>query len=253
MTLIRVSAVGFVLCTLSAGPVWAQPDTTGTGGGPLTAETVPNTTAVGQTMPPSRAASPSANRPIERRTPRQAAADAISARICIGCRVEPGTTGSLPGPVSAALPGPDSNPAPGSVSNPSPGSDPVTRAPAKRDVQLDELRTLAEPRQQSDLDTRPLASAHREQAQSAQEKTDGLWQSWLVSVCEGCGNQKPTRALKLEDWPNRQAAAAPDAVDRRPHPTRVRAAEIRRAAFRPHGTLEANLSPENITGIRRMP
>ncbi|MCJ2093936.1 MULTISPECIES: hypothetical protein [unclassified Methylobacterium] len=224
MTTLRAPVAGFVLYTLSAGLACAQPDVTGTGGGPLSTETAPNTTAVGQTKPPSRDASPTATKPIERRTPRQAADAAISTRICIGCRPDPGTTGSLPGATSSAAP-----------------------ATVKSDVTLDELRTLATPRQQSDLDTLPLASAHREQARSAQEKTDGLWQSWLVSVCDGCGDQKPARALRLEDWPNREAAATAPA-DRRSPPTRVRAADIP-----PHRSLAADLSPENITGIRRMP
>ncbi|MDF2598177.1 MAG: hypothetical protein K0Q54_1000 [Methylobacterium brachiatum] len=221
MTVFQSSVLGFILYMLSAGLAAAQPSVTGTGGDPLSAETAPNTTALGQTKPPSRAASPASTRPIERRTPRQAADDAISTRICIGCRPDPGSTGSLP----------EAGP-----------------APAKRDVQLDELRTLAEPRQQSDLDTLPLASAHRERARSAQERTDGLWQSWLVSVCDGCGDQKPARALRLEDWPNRQAAAAPGTADRTALSARVRAADIA-----PHRSLAVDLSPENITHIRRMP
>lgn len=221
MTLFQSPVLGFILCTLSAGLAAAQPSVTGTVGDPLSTETAPNTTSLGQTKPPSRAASPASTRPIERRTPRQAADDAISTRICIGCRPDPGSTGSLP----------EAGP-----------------APAKRDVQLDELRTLAEPRQQADLDTLPLASAHRERARSAQERTDGLWQSWLVSVCDGCGDQKPARALRLEDWPNRQAAAAPGTADRTALPARVRAADIA-----PHRSLAVDLSPENITRIRRMP
>jgi hypothetical protein len=221
MTVFRAPIIGLVLCTLSVGLAGAQPPVTGTGGDPLSAEKAQNTTALGQTKPPSRAASPASTKPIERRTPRQAADDAISTRICIGCRPDPGSTGSLP----------EAGP-----------------APVKRDVQLDELRTLAEPRQQSDLDTLPLASAHREQARSAQEKTDGLWQSWLVSVCDGCGDQRPARALRLEDWPNRAAAGAPVVDYRKAVPTRVRATDIV-----PHRSLAADLSPENVTSIRRMP
>jgi hypothetical protein len=219
MTVFQSPVLGFVLCTLSAGLAAAQPSVTGTGDDPLSAGKAPNTTALGQTKPPSRAASPASTKPIERRTPRQAADDAISTRICIGCRPDPGSTGSLP----------EAGP-----------------APVKRDVQLDELRTLAKAPQQSDLDTLPLASAHREQARSAQEKTDGLWQSWLVSVCDGCGDQKPARALRLEDWPNRQAAAV--AVEHRPPATRMRTADTA-----PRRSLAADLSPENVTHIRRMP
>ena len=221
MIVLKAPVLGCMLYVASAGLAWAQPDVTGTGGGPLTAETAPNTTALGQTKPPSRAASPTASKPIGRRTSRQVADDAISTRICIGCRVDPGSTGSLPNPPAAA--------------------------PITRDVRLDELRTLAEPNQQPDLDTLSLASAHREQARSAQEKTDGLWQSWLVSVCNGCGDQKPAQAQKLEDWPTRDAAATTGAVDRKLPPPRVR------AATHPHGNLAADLSPENVGGIRRMP
>ena len=68
-------------------------------------------------------------------------------------------------------------------------------------------------------------------------------------VCDGCGDQRPARHLKLEDWPDRQAALVPGAADHgRPPPTRVRA-----AATPPRRSLAADLSPENITGIRRMP
>ncbi|WP_246692893.1 hypothetical protein [Methylobacterium sp. WL64] len=56
-------------------------------------------------------------------------------------------------------------------------------APEKRDIQLEELRTALAPRQQLELDTFALASAHREQVKSAAEKTDVVWQSWVVSVC----------------------------------------------------------------------
>ncbi|SFM79671.1 hypothetical protein [Methylobacterium pseudosasicola] len=224
MTTLRAPVVGVLLYIVSAGLAVAQPAVTGTGGDPLTTEKAPNTTALGQTKPPSRDASPAATKPIERRTPRQAADAAISTRICIGCRPDPGTTGSLPGTTSSAAP-----------------------AVGKSDVKLDELRTLAAPSQQSDLDTLHLASAHREQARSAQEKTDGLWQSWLVSVCDGCGDQKPARALRIEDWPDRKAAATGPA-DRRAAPTWVRTADTH-----PHRSLAADLSPDNITGIRRMP
>ena len=95
MPALRAPAIGLVLCTLSVGLVSAQPDTTGTGGGPLSTERAPNTTAVGQTKPPSRETSPTSIKPIERLTPRQAADDAISNKVCIGCKAEPSTTGSL--------------------------------------------------------------------------------------------------------------------------------------------------------------
>ena len=129
----------------------------------------------------------------------------------------------------------------------------TTSAPEKRDIQLDELRTATEPRQQSDLDTFALASAHRERARSMEEKTDGLWQSWVVSVCKGCGDQKPARALKLEDWPTRDAALTTGSVDRKPSLEKMHSAEAKRTEVHRHGSLEADLSPENVDSIRRMP
>lgn len=229
MPALRAPAIGLVLCTLSVGVVSAQPDTTGTGGGPLSTERAPNTTAVGQTKPPGRDASPTSVEPIARLTPRQAADDAISTKVCTGCGAGPSTTGSLPLAASTA------------------------GAPEKRDIQLDELRTATEPRQQSDLDTFALASAHRGRARSMEEKTDGLWQSWVVSVCKGCGDQKPARALKLEDWPTRDVPMTTGSVDHKPAPEKAHSAEAKRAEVHHHGSLEVDLSPENLDSIRRMP
>jgi hypothetical protein len=55
---------------------------------------------------------------------------------------------------------------------------------------IESLTNLPKPEKQSDLNTENLASAHRERAMSVQQKTDGLWQSWLVSICEGCGPER---------------------------------------------------------------
>lgn len=225
---IRISSIGLLLGIAFVEPALAQPYATGAGAGPLSAEKVPNTTAVRQTKPPSRDASPTSVKPIERVTPHQAADDAITTRVCIGCGSEPSTTGSLPAP-----------------------STPVS-SPERRDVQLDELRTAAEPQKQSDLDTVALASAHREQAKSVEEKTNGLWQSWLVSVCDGCGDQKPAKALKLEDWPNRNVPMTTGSVDQKAPSTKAHHSEAKRAEVHHHGSLEADLSPENVDLIRRM-
>ncbi|MFC6743588.1 hypothetical protein [Methylobacterium tardum] len=229
MTTLRTLVAASILSSLPLGAVFAQADQTGTGGGPLSAEKAPNTTVVGQTKPPSRNASPTSVKPIERLTPRQAADDAITTRVCTGCRGEPSTTGSLPTP-----------------------STPVS-SPERRDVQLDELRTATEPKKQSDLDTVALASAHREQAKSAEEKTNGLWQSWLVSVCDGCGDQKPAKALKVEDWPNRNVPMTTGSVDQKAPSVKAHHSEAKRAEVHHHGSLEADLSPENVDAIRRMP
>ncbi|WCS28896.1 hypothetical protein LOK46_32410 (plasmid) [Methylobacterium sp. NMS14P] len=225
MTDLRALPASLVLCILCGVPLSAQTGTTGTGGGPLSAEKAPNTTTVGQTKPPSRDASPTSFKPIERRTSRQATDDKIGRSICIGCGPDPSATGALP-----------------------------TRAPLQKpDVRLDELRAATEPKKQSDLNTFELASAHRERAESAQEKTDGLWQSWLVSVCDGCGDQKSAKARRLEDWPNRNAPLTTGAVGTKVVPEQVRRAEMRRAEARHHGAFEADLSPEHVDSIRRMP
>ncbi|SEG71628.1 hypothetical protein SAMN04488144_15310 [Methylobacterium sp. 190mf] len=225
MTDIRAIPAILMLFVWSAGPISAQTDTTGTGGGPLSTEKAPNTTAVGQTKPPSRDASPASSKPIERRTPRHSAGDRIGRSICIGCGPDLTTTGALP--TKALL--------------------------QKPDVRLDELRAAAEPKKQSDLNTFELASAHRERAESAQEKTNGLWQSWLVSVCEGCADQRPAKAYRLEDWPSRGALLTTGSVDKKIAPDKVRHSTVKRAEVRQHGAFEADLSPEHVDSIRRMP
>jgi hypothetical protein len=234
MTSFRTVIATSILCYFSPSSVFAQTDRTGIGGGPLSTEKVPNTTAVGQTKPPSRDASPTSIKPIERVTPRQAADDAISTRVCVGCGSEPHSTGSLP-------------------VEPVPNAPTPTSSPERRDMQLDELRTATEPKKQSDLDTVALASAHREQAKSAEEKTNGLWQSWLVSVCDGCGDQKPAKALRVQDWPNRDVPMTTGSVDQKAPSVKAHHSEAKRAEVRHHGSLEADLSPENVDAIRRMP
>lgn len=234
MTTLRTLVAASILSSLPLGAAFAQGGQTAAGGDPLSAEKAPNTAVVGQTKPPSRDASPTSAKPIDRLTPHQAADDAITTRVCTGCGGEPTTTGSLPvapTPVASTPVGP----------------------PERRDVQLDELRTAAEPQKQSDLDTVALASAHREQAKSVEEKTNGLWQSWLVSVCDGCGDQKPAKALKLEDWPNRNVPMTTGSVDQKAPSTKAHHSEAKRAEVHHHGSLEADLSPENVDLIRRMP
>lgn len=234
MTTARMLIAASILSSLPLGIVLAQADRTGPGGGPLSTEKAPNTTVVGQTKPPSRDASPTSVKSIERLTPRQVADNAITTGVCSGCGGEPTTTGSLPVAPTPVVPTP-------------------AGPPEKRDVRLDELRTATEPKKQSDLDTFALASAHREQAESADERTNGLWQSWLVSVCDGCGDQKPAKALKLEDWPNRNVPLTTGSVDQKASSAKMHHAETKRAEVRHHGSLEADLSPENVAAIRRMP
>jgi hypothetical protein len=235
MTAIRTVIVASLVSALPIGAVSAQTDQTSTGGGALSAEKVANTTAVGQTKPPSRDASPTSVTAIERPTPRQVLDDAITTKICVGCSTEP----APPDPLSLTI-------------RPS-----VT--PERRDHPSDErggqrdagLPSVA-PQQQSDLDTVALASAHRERANSVREKTSGLWQSWLVSVCEACGDQKPTRALSVGDWPSRYGPATTGSITGKTQPVAARH-DAKAAAPRPHASLEADLSPDNIGSIRRMP
>ena len=228
MTKFRTLIAASILSSLPFGAVFAQVDRTGTGGSPLSAEKAPNTTVVGQTKPPSRDASPTSVKPIERVTPRQAANDAIATEVCIGCGSEDTTTGALPRTSTPASPSERGN------------------------VQLDELRTATEPKKQSDLNTIALASAHRERAASVQEKTDGLWQSWVVSICDGCGDQKPARLSRYEEWPRREVSLTTGSVDRKAPSEKVRQTEVKRAESRHHSSLEADLSPEKVDAIRRM-
>jgi hypothetical protein len=86
MLFARTAALAALL-TLAAQAPTAQAQTarTGTGGGPLATQRAPNTTATGQTKPPSRAASPATTGSVERRTPGQRRDDAIDKGICVGC------------------------------------------------------------------------------------------------------------------------------------------------------------------------
>ena len=229
MSALRAPTVGLILYVLSVGLVSAQPDASGTGGSTPSAERAPNITDVKPTKPLSRDASPTSVKALERPTSRQAVDDAISSKVCRGCGVDPNTTGSIPVTTSTA------------------------GATERRNIQLDELRTATEPRQQSDLDTLALASAHRERAQSTDEKTDGLWQSWVVSVCKGCGDQKPAKAFTLKDWPDRDVPMTTGSVDRKTPLEKLRSAEAKRVEVRRHGSLEADLSPENLAAIRHIP
>lgn len=61
-------------------------------------------------------------------------------------------------------------------------------------AKLNELRALPIPKQQHDLDTMKIVSVKRELSSSTEERTSGLWQSWLVSVCNGCGGNQRTVA-----------------------------------------------------------
>lgn len=74
-----------VLLLLQAAALAQGTATTGTGGSPLSTQTAPNTTAVGQTKPPGGSASAATQRPPEERTGQQKEDDKITKGICIGC------------------------------------------------------------------------------------------------------------------------------------------------------------------------
>ena len=72
----------------SAGPLaQAQglPDQTGTGGGPRSTITAPNTSSVGQTVPHPGAADQRLERRIDDRTRQERVDDRIDTGICVGC------------------------------------------------------------------------------------------------------------------------------------------------------------------------
>ena len=229
MTIFRMLVAAAMLSSLPVSSALAQPDQAAPSGDASASAKAPDTTVIGKTNPASHDAHSTSFEPIERATPRRVSGDAIATRICLGCRAEPGPSD----PLSLRI-------------RP---SDP----PENRAGQPDSPPPPVVPRQQSDLDTVALASAHRERAESVQERTTGLWQSWVVSVCDGCGDQKPARALKLEDWPDRTGALTTGSVGHTTAPEKKPHAEAKRAEFRPRGTLEADLSPENVGSIRRMP
>ncbi|GJD96257.1 hypothetical protein [Methylobacterium iners] len=52
---------------------------------------------------------------------------------------------------------------------------------------LDKLGALPKPKGQTDLDTTRIVSVERAMVASTEERTSGLWQSWRVAVCQGCG------------------------------------------------------------------
>ena len=121
-------------------------------------------------------------------------------------------------------------------------------------AKLDEVEATGKLKQQDDLDTFKLASAHREQAKSVDEKTNGLFQSWVVSICQGCGaDLKPARELKAKDFPDRNVPMTTGAIntDKKPEVAKQSAAPEPRKHL--HTSAAADLSPEGLEAIRSMP
>lgn len=84
MHLERIPLAALMLLGASV-PAMAQADLTGTGAGPLSTQTAPNTTAVGVTKPASRDASPTWRDNPDRRSRMELENDKIENGICIGC------------------------------------------------------------------------------------------------------------------------------------------------------------------------
>lgn len=114
---------------------------------------------------------------------------------------------------------------------------------------LDALAALPKPKQRTDLDTYKLASAHRERAETMQEKTDGLWQSWIVSICEGCGPQMLSYKQRALDAGMKREAATSE----RPASAEVRSRPVivQRPTRPKIARIYADLSAEGLDRIRR--
>lgn len=116
---------------------------------------------------------------------------------------------------------------------------------------LDKLRAAPAPEQQRDLDTMTLASAHRERAESIEQRTSGLWQSWLVSVCEGCGPER--RSYSDRDAQELMRRAADDSAKRQGEKKYLYSPPSRPARASASGSIYSDLSTNNIEQIRRDP
>jgi hypothetical protein len=119
-------------------------------------------------------------------------------------------------------------------------------------ARLKELEASTQPPQQTDLDTFKIASAHRERAESMREKTNGLWQSWLVSICEGCGPERQPYFKRSPTQVSEKAAPKPTVVQNKSNDT------PKIAAIQPQKrslivTVASDLSDSSIDQIRRAP
>lgn len=128
---------------------------------------------------------------------------------------------------------------------------PARLGEGRGDLLLNELRSAPRPKPATDIDTLRLASAQRERATSVEERTNGLWQSWLVSICEGCGDTASYRKTVGDDFIKRKGLYLARSEGRA-----LRRQALLASTRTPRGTgrsLYADLSPRNIGQIRRMP
>lgn len=105
---------------------------------------------------------------------------------------------------------------------------------------------------QADLDTVKLAAAHRERAKSTDERTNGLWQSWLVSICKGCDNLPPAKQ-HVEEQARRDAATSLRTTERQRPPEETKPVAGKEGGRSEARTLESNLSDQAVDRIRATP
>ncbi|MGE7415518.1 hypothetical protein [Methylobacterium tarhaniae] len=84
-SLTRAFLIGALVSAGSLAQAQGLPDQTGTGGGPRSTITAPNTSSVGQTLPPAGSADRGLERRIDDRTRQERIDDRIDSGICIGC------------------------------------------------------------------------------------------------------------------------------------------------------------------------
>ncbi|WP_336489497.1 hypothetical protein [Methylobacterium nigriterrae] len=85
MSMPRLLAAALMLGALAAPAAAQAPAETGTGGGPASTVTAPNTSSVGRTKPPGAAAGAATPADRVERTPQQKEDEKIQKGICIGC------------------------------------------------------------------------------------------------------------------------------------------------------------------------
>jgi hypothetical protein len=119
-------------------------------------------------------------------------------------------------------------------------------------ARLNELEASTKPAQQTDLDTFKIASAHREKAESMREKTNGLWQSWLVSICEGCGPERQPYFKRSPTQVSEKAAPKPAILQNKSNDTpKITAIQPQKRSR--IVTVASDLSDSSIDQIRRAP
>ena len=114
------------------------------------------------------------------------------------------------------------------------------------EADLRALNAAPKPTPQNDLSPETIASAHRERASNEDERTSGLFQSWLVSICQGCGviRQPPYARVKAL-FGEATVPARPRTAEREPAPAPARKVVVKVSRD------DADLLPEGLGGIRQ--